>query len=427
MKLLFKLMKKFLFFAILAFFVTLISPIQAYARPTHLRVGLVSRFSGSASIAVNNTNITYPGGQLSSVSGFVFRPYAASQVAIYIDDSRVRLLDAPVLISDAAGMITLDGHPYRGTIEFARLSGAGLTAINIVGLEDYLLSVVPSEMPASWHTEALKAQAVAARTYSLHMMARGSTHTGFDLCDRVCCQVYRGAGIEYENSSNAVRATAGLAAYFNGQLIEAVYFASSGGATENSENVWLNSAPYLVSVPDSHEFEPVIWSRTFTLNEISHLLTQNRQGFVGAATNVSIGSTHPSGRVESLIIQGTGGQIILEQEAIRTFFSPSADGSLMSRNFVIGGAATPIEVSIFDGFQTITAQAAGLYIINGNNELDLIPAQTITTPAENSITLTGRGFGHGVGMSQRGAEGMARQGYNFRQILSHFYRGITIQ
>ena len=420
-------MKKVLFFAFLTFFAALIAPVQAYARPTHLRVGLVSRFSGSSSIAVSNTNITYPGGVLSSADGFIFRPYAANQVAIYGGGSRLRVLAAPVLISDAGNMITLDGHPYRGAIEFARLGSTGLTAINIVSLEEYLLSVVPSEMPASWHPEALKAQAVAARTYALHMVARGSSHTGFDLCDRVCCQVYRGAGVEYENSSNAVWATAGLAAYFNGQLIEAVYFASSGGMTENSENVWQNAAPYLVAVLDPHEFEPVFWTRTFTLNEISHLLTQNRQGFVGAATNISIASTLPSGRVESLIIQGTGGQIVLEREEIRTFFSPSSDGSLMSRNFVIGGTSTPAEISIFDGRQTITTQASGLYIINGNRALDLIPLQTVTVPVGDTITLTGQGFGHGVGMSQRGAEGMARQGYNFRQILSHFYRGISIQ
>jgi len=417
-------MKKLLFFVI---FVLAIIPTQTYARPTHLRVGLVSRFSGSSSIAVSNTNITYPGGVLNSADGFIFRPYSTNQVAIYGGGSRLRVLTAPALISDGGNMMTLDEHPYRGAIEFARLGGTGLTAINIVNLEDYLLSVVPSEMPATWHPEALKTQAVAARTYALHMMARGNSHQGFDLCDRVCCQVYRGAGVEHENSSNAVWATAGLAVYFNGQLIEAVYFASSGGMTENSENVWLAAAPYLVSVPDPYEFEPVFWTRTFSLNEISHLLTQNRQGFVGAATSISIGSVLPSGRVESLIIQGTGGQIVLEQEAIRTFFAPSADGSLMSRNFVIGGAFTPVEVSIFDGWQTFTTQASGLYIINGYRELDLIPAQTTTIPTGDTITLTGQGFGHGVGMSQRGAEGMARQGYNFKQILSHFYRGISVQ
>ena len=422
-------MSKFLFFVILAFFATLITPIQTYARPTHLRVGLVGRFNGSASITVSNTNITYPSGVLNSPDGFIFRPYSTDQIAIYNGDDRLRVLSAPLLISDAGNVITLDGHSYRGTIEIARLSGTGLTAINIVSLEEYLLSVVPSEMPATWHAEALKAQAVAARTYALYMIAGGSTHTDFDLCDRVCCQVYQGAGVEHENSSNAVRATTGLAAYFNGQLIEAVYFASSGGATENSENVWRNAVPYLVSVPDPHEFEPVLWTRTFTLNEISDLLTQNRQGFVGAATGVSIGSVLPSGRIESLIIQGTDGQIVLEREAVRTFFAPSANGSLMSRSFTINGVSSPIaqEVSIFDGSQTITTQAAGLYIINGNRELDLIPPQTGTASTGDSITLTGRGFGHGVGMSQRGAEGMARQGYNFRQILSHFYRGITIQ
>ena len=423
--------KKILF---LLFIAILLSPMQTVARPTHIRVGLVSRFNGSSAITVNNTDIMYPFGVLNSPSGFVLRPYSANHVVLYCGGGgRLRVFDGAMQISDAfGGMMLLNGHPYRGTVEFARLGGAGLTAINILPLEEYLFSVVPSEMPSTWHMEALKAQAVAARTYALDIITRGSSHTGFDLCDRTCCQVYRGAERERERTTSAVLATSGMAAFFNGQLIEAVYFASSGGFTENSENVWGAAKPYLVSVADPHEFEPVIWSRSFTLNEITHLLTLNGHGFVGTATSVSIGNVFPSGRVENLIIQGTSGQVILERENIRTFFSQSTEGSLKSRNFVISGGAagshTVNEISITDGWQTLTTQASGLYIIDAHGHTRRISAESnVNSAAGDTIVMTGRGFGHGVGMSQRGAEGMARRGYTFREILTHFYTGITIE
>jgi stage II sporulation protein D len=276
----------------------------------------------------------------------------------------------------------------------------------------------------------------------------------------------------------------------NGQFIEAVYFASSGGVTENSENVWREARPYLRSVSDRNEFQPVIWQRTFTLNEISHLLTQNRQGHIGTATSVRIASTLPSGRVERLVIEGTGGQLNLEREEIRTFFARHAQGSLQSRNFVIASdapntpnapnvsntpnvpntsdvpnvpdvppqAPPPIVqseyISVFDGYNIHTVQRDNLYVIDAQGNILPPPLheqlyepqlyepqfreqqpydqqlyeQQYYAPHSimSHIVLEGRGFGHGVGMSQRGAEGMARLGYNHRQILQHFYTGITI-
>ncbi|MCL2421979.1 MAG: SpoIID/LytB domain-containing protein, partial [Defluviitaleaceae bacterium] len=326
----------------------------------------------------------------------------------------------------------------------ARLGGHGITAVNILGLEEYLFSVVPSEMPATWHQEALRAQAVAARTYALRILNHGSPHTGFDLCDRVCCQVYRGTEREHENSTQAVLATMGLAAYFNGQLIDAVYFASSGGMTENSENVWQEARPYLRSVSDPHEFEPVTWTRTFTLTEITNLLSHNNR-FIGNATGMAIGGTHPSGRVESLVIHGTNGQAVLTREEIRTFFSSSAEGSLMSRHFTLGGSqvsAAAADVVVSDGVQQINLSAIGLHGINAQGAISTMVTFNATDglstviygPANpqlmattgDTIVITGRGFGHGVGMSQRGAEGMARNGYGFREILTHFYTGIVI-
>ena len=383
--------KKVLFFILIL--AILLAPIYgvsaafAPAMPTHIRVGLVDRFSDRSVIKLNNTSIFYGSGFMWSASGFFVRPYGSGQVALYHGDhigGRLGVFFSGTLFQDAyGGPIWLEGLPFRGAVEFSRIGGgSGITAVNIVHLEEYLFSVVPSEMPASWHPEALKAQAVAARTYALNTLTQGSRHTGFDLCNTVCCQVYRGIEWEHESTNQAVLATAGLAIYHSGRLIDAVYFASSGGATENSENVWLEPRPYLRSVTDHHEFEPVIWHRTFSMQEITQLLAQNNRS-IGSAVSVAIAGVHPSGRVESLVIQGTAGQVTLQREEVRTFFAPSEEGSLRSRMFVISGT--------------------------------------------DFIVISGRGFGHGVGMSQRGAEGMARMGFTFRDILTHFYSGVVIQ
>jgi len=144
----------------------------------------------------------------------------------------------------------LDGRPYRGSLE-VRGGGSGIIAINRVGLEDYLLGVVPCELGPDRFPliEALKAQAVAARTYALRHPGRHRAE-GFDLCDTPHCQVYGGASRELPLSSEAVRQTAGLAAWFEGQLAETLYTSTCGGHTEISSDVFRGPAePYLRGVP----------------------------------------------------------------------------------------------------------------------------------------------------------------------------------
>lgn len=427
--------QNFVFVGILLLVVLLALPVYttyASPMPSYVRIGLVSRFSGRASVAISNGAILVGHNYFESVDGFIVRPYGGHQVALYTGGHRLFIFDpATRIVCARGGFIWLeDGAHFRGAVEFARL-GTGVTAVNTLSLEEYLFSVVPSEMPASWHPEALKAQAVAARTYALHMISQGSSHIGFDLCDMVCCQVYRGVEWEQESTTYAVLATAGLAMYFGGELIEAVYSASSGGVTENSENVWIEARPYLRSVPDLFEYEPVVWTRSFTLPELSHLLTQNGRGAVGAATGMSIGAFHPSGRVESLVIHGTNGQAVLTKEEIRTFFGPSAQGSLPSRNFNlgvhhVGVPHQPVFVSVFDGWEFFEVPAQGLYVITAQG-MTIYNTEPIAPQPGHGLTMHGRGFGHGVGMSQRGAQGMAIRGYGFRDILAHFYTGIVVE
>ncbi len=146
-----------------------------------------------------------------------------------------------------------DGDPYRGTLEFAR-GEAGVRVVNRVDLEDYLAGVVPRELPPELfpEIEALKAQALAARTYALTPRPV-YRERGYDLCATPACQVYGGVAAERPLSTRAVRETEGEVLLHDGELIDALYTAACGGSTENAENVFSTPTPYLVARPGRRE------------------------------------------------------------------------------------------------------------------------------------------------------------------------------
>jgi stage II sporulation protein D len=155
-----------------------------------------------------------------------------------------------ILPAEAGEDLTVDGAPYRGLIEVRSEGAAGLTVVNLVNLEDYVRGVVPNELsPRAYpQIEALKAQAVAARTYALRNRGQFSAR-GFDICASPACQVYKGRGSEQSLSDEAVAATRGVVATYNGELINAFYTSTCGGHTENAENIFEGSpVPYLRGV-----------------------------------------------------------------------------------------------------------------------------------------------------------------------------------
>jgi len=346
-------------------------------------------------------------------------------------------------VADAQqGKTALGDRSYRGAIELMR-DASGLTAVNVVSFQDYLKSVVPSEIPSGWSAEALKAQAVACRNYALDRMGIHSDE-GYDLCDLSHCQNYLGAGNEAASTSAAVDATDGYLIYYDGAPINAVYFSSSGGVTDDSENVWSDAVPYLRSVADPYEYDPKVWTRSFTFAELTSAASANGMT-IGAVTGVSV-TMEPSGRVGSMTITGTNGSQTLTKEAIRTFFSQTPGGSLESRNFTIqdgatSGAAANIYVLSGSSSSPQPASLPGLYaigaggvtqqlgsasIMDGNGNVTAVGAPSGVVSSGGGVTFAGRGWGHGVGMSQHGAEGLAEMGYNFIQILQFYYTGVTV-
>jgi len=378
-------------------------------------------------------------------------PVSSSRVSLSVGGQIVLISDnvaTNLQIRDTQGITSLGVRQYRGIIEFARFGGNLLTAVNIVDIEEYLLSVVPAEMPPGWHMEALKAQAVAARTYTVFRLG-SLAHRGYDLCDTTFSQVYLGVASEHANTTAAVNDTRGIMIYYDGRPIEAVYSSSSGGFTENSENVWMEARPYLRAVAEIYEPNAMVWSRSFTLTQLTGLLA-SRNINIGSVTSMQL-SVSANGRVQEVTFMGVSGSHTVRSEAIRSFFTPS----LESRNFTItGGTVTsatvgdsPVMLHIQSAVGVSQANLANMHVMRqpgvalplqgniavrwmggiGNIHNQPTQSGSIITSTGYQIELSGRGWGHGVGMSQHGAQGMALRGYNFIQILQHYYTGVEIR
>jgi len=272
----------------------------------------------------------------------------------------------------------------------------GEDEVRVMQLEDYLVGVVAAEMPAEFPPEALKAQAVAARTYAVKRLVAGGVvnppHPDADLCDDhrhgqawLCREELkkRWGTLHYYNYfykiKQAVDDTRGQVLTYQGQLIEPAYHASCGGRTENAGDVWKFDVPYLRSVTCPYDDNPrPVQAASFSLEQLDRAL-----GASFAAVPVTGGKKTPreikvlektaAGRPKSLLLGGKQ----LSAVAVRDLLG------LRSTNF--------------------TWQVEG-----------------------DKITFTTTGYGHGVGLCQYGAKGLAEHGYNYRTILGHYYNGVEI-
>lgn len=285
------------------------------------------------------------------------------------------------------GLVFIDQNWYRGWVELIP-GESGVIAINQVGLEDYVSSVVGSEMGHRFPMEALKAQAVASRTYALYHRSRRSQQP-FDLGSGIDWQVYKGVAAESNRTQAAARETAGQVLVHQGQLINAVFHSSGGGHTDDAGNVWLESRPYLQGVPDFDHHSPVFsWTATIPAQQLQQLA-----GGIGAIRSIEILRSSPWGRAITLRLVGSQG-------------SKDVSGSEFRR--ALGLRSTMIAISP-RGEAATTAS--------------LTPAGA-NFPA--FFQIQARGYGHGVGMSQWGAAALASQNYSYQQILSHYYRNTSL-
>jgi stage II sporulation protein D len=307
----------------------------------------------------------------------------------YLTDSKVRLLDRGILMGldvyparrltiepsrDAS--IVIDERAFRGEVTFIRTTNNHITVVNNINVEDYIKGVLYHEVSHLWPMEALKAQAVATRTYALYSI--NPAGKPYDMTNDIYSQVYGGRDSERYRTDLAVDYTRGQVLTYNGKIIPAYFHATCGGMTEDAHELWnLADIPPLRGVPcpfcqNSPHFH---WKKNFRLRNIQDAL--NLHGYkVGAIKDISIVDRDRSERIAHLkITQKDGQELLIKGKDFRDLMGPNV---LMSNNY------------------DITMQ--GYY-----------------------VNIIGKGWGHGVGMCQWGALGMARQQFTYKQILAYYY------
>lgn len=354
----------------------------------------------------------------------------------------VKLVVRPSEANDPR-VVSVNGKRYRGEIELRRFTGSDMTVINIINIEQYLYGVVPLELEPTAPIEALKAQAVAARTFTYRSMG-SYKKWDFDVTNTTSSQVYGGYDAEKSSTNQAVDATKGKKLLYNGQLASVHYFSSSGGMTEDSKYVWGNDVPYLKSVPDPYEAGNsynYTWSRTFTADQIKLKLFVSGVE-IGDIVDMIAEEYTPAGRVRKLKIIGTAGTITYTNEDIRIILGDS--GYLPSRMFTInsGSSGQGSTASVYTESGTAAVNLSGAKAVTSSGTFDVSGSPVTVLGASGSavitgsgssnvpkgtFVLTGKGWGHGVGMSQEGAKGFARNGYTYDQILKHYFTGVTVE
>lgn len=316
---------------------------------------------------------------------------------------------APIVIQDIDGGFWNEQRrtlTFAGTIEITVTPGGKLQAVESLSVEDYLAGVVPAEMPSLWPLEALKAQALAARSEVIASLETKHLLEGFDFCNKEHCRAYLGYHEDNDRALRAVRETRGQLLTKAHMIIPAVFSSNCGGWTENNDTVWsgppnsvlratsdlaeshgnspANIGGWLRTEPDafcSADNQYYRWKRTFSESELSKLI--NGRYPIGRIRRIELGERGPGGRLKWVrLVGGLATETVRKDLAIRR-----ALGALPSAMFIMEKHKRGGEI---------------LY------------------------TFIGGGRGHGVGLCQHGARGMALEGMGYEQIVRHYYEDVAI-
>jgi len=353
---------------------------------------------------------------------------------LYIVNGEQDIKFEPIAAGSATPTIAFNTLKYRGSLFVKRIAAGHINVYNELPYEQYLYGVVPAEVPSSWHMEALKAQAVAARNYGILNIGKHTTD-GFDVCNGQHCQAYRGFSHENARTNQAVEETKGKLVLFNDKLIPTYFHSSSGGRTENSENIWTATLPYIRAVDDTYGLGSPHdnWTKKYNKNDLKAKLAANNID-VGDIIDIVPLSVSVNGRVTCLEVRGTKSTVKLEKEKIRSIMGSSEVRSIWYN------LTTDADVFVKDGSngKASTNRAGSLYVVSANGVQKLnSPNNKVYIRNQNSTAsisavpeyylFTGKGWGHGLGMSQYGAKGMAEAGFNFIQILEYYYTGTKVK
>ena len=341
----------------------------------------------------------------------------------------------PLVMTSSTGFVTINGARYRGDGAAVFNGTDALAGVNVLPVEQYLYGVVPRELGPTLYpeVEAQKAQAVAARTYSLANIGRRAS-AGYDLRATTDDQVYGGYAAEHPVSNAAVDATAGVVATYGGSLINALYSSTSGGHTADNEEAFNGAVvPYLRGVPDAERGEALEhvpsldvfmahanpqslraakegdfesdwsnyhrWTFEWTNAEITDVLSSTLGVPVGNVSSIEVTQRGPSGRALQIVYTTDAGTFTATRDAIRASL----------RYINASGAKANLPSTLFF-IEPVVERG------NGGKSGGAITGWRVY----------GGGFGHGVGLSQTGAVGMAQKNHSYDEILAHYYQGVSL-
>ncbi|WP_346354149.1 SpoIID/LytB domain-containing protein [Azotosporobacter soli] len=385
-------------------------------------------------LAAGQNNVTFTSeGSLEVLEQFtgktVLKLSANQSLAVAFDPKGQLLLNGKVIETTALrlrtnteSMIALNRQRYRGEIELLPKKGGrvSLTIVNVLPMEQYLYGIIAREISPDWAREAVKAQAVAARTYALYSLNKHGKD-GYDVCSGTDCQVYGGRNAESASGNAAVDATRGEVMLYNGRPIAAYFHSSSGGYTESSDNVWGGNSPYIKGVLDFDQESPYYsWDKQVSSSVLEGKL--KKAGYsIGRLSGIELSvlpdkrplpdrtsaDRAPSGRVKALTLISESGRKEISGNQLRS---------------ILGLNSTLFDITIIEtrgnGKPDAAAKAGALH--------------RLTPGAEQMVRFNGYGWGHGLGMSQWGAKAMAEKaplgdGKYYQTILRHYYSGIEIR
>jgi stage II sporulation protein D len=285
-----------------------------------------------------------------------------------------------VLIAVSPAVLQVNGKGYRGKLEI-RPADKGLLVVNELPLEDYLVGLINCEISSQWPIEAVKAQAVIARSYAMYQKAARKTSL-YQLESSVMDQVYEGSDIEDSRAARGVKETLGEVLTFDAKVIQSFYHSNCGGHTEASENVWGAAIPYLSGVDCKYCLlaPSVKWEQLISLKKLETSLKSG--GFpVPGLKEIKCGARNRSGRIKDIsLVHGKGTSVV------------------SAVNF---------------------RKAVGYTVIRSTNfEVKVVG---------EDVRFSGSGYGHGVGLCQWGAKQRAGDGFEYREILTYYYPGAKLE
>ena len=432
-----------------------------------VRVGAYASRGGAESALAGIEDGTIVG--TSSYGMSVVRTGTAQVLFQYDDGESGRLAVQPDVTGAGETRTWFSGYKYRGGFQYHRRSGGNLTVTNVLPLEDYVNGVICYEMGREWPLEALKAQALCARTYVMKNLGKHDSY-GFDICPSASCQAYHGMGKETgdgpsETSMRAVEETAGMVIRYNGRLTDALYSSSFGGASENAKYIWGTNTetehPYLQGVVDPYEADAnninsrSSWTVSYTASELTKKLQSNGLGTGTSVDHLTL-TYSDKGNVIQAVVHWTNGQSnTISAGNIRSRFGVN------SIRFTVNGATpngtAPSQTSappdifvnntgkldsldgkyIISGTGSVSKLDGTAYAISGTGSVSEVGSGgTVPVPPTGSGTVTvsgssyvfsGGGWGHQVGMSQYGAYAMAKRGFKYDEILTFYFPGVQLE